>query len=140
MIISFAWTTPALLAGQKTVTRRAWVLRHATKFHAGMLVDAYDKNPHWGGKKVAEVRLTETPYLQSLFETPPADWYNEGFEYLQAKGYKVDGRDPIDLWREWMVSHEQRYVVRFELVSVLKPDTPLANLTLKPDTCQGVNP
>lgn len=32
-IISFAWTTEALLCGQKSVTRRDWSDNYAAKFH-----------------------------------------------------------------------------------------------------------
>jgi hypothetical protein len=38
MTISFAWTTPALLAGHKTVTRRDWDAEYAIRFAAGQLV------------------------------------------------------------------------------------------------------
>lgn len=34
-IISFAETTPALLADAKTVTRREWAEKHARSFKAG---------------------------------------------------------------------------------------------------------
>lgn len=39
-IISFAWTSPALLAGAKTVTRRDWDDSYARRFSAGELVAA----------------------------------------------------------------------------------------------------
>lgn len=58
MIISFAWTTQALLAGRKTVTRREWTDGHAAKFKPGDLVDAWDKLPRCkGSKKVAVIRI-----------------------------------------------------------------------------------
>ena len=58
MIISFAWTTPALLAGKKTVTRREWSDAHAAKFKPGDLVDAWDKLPRCkDSKKVAVIRI-----------------------------------------------------------------------------------
>ena len=57
MIISFAWTAEALLAGKKTVTRRCWKDSHAAKFKPGALHDAYDKIPIAGGKKIARVRI-----------------------------------------------------------------------------------
>ncbi len=57
MIISFAWTTAALLEGRKTVTRREWTDKHAAKFKPGDLVDAWDKSPRFKGKKVAVIRI-----------------------------------------------------------------------------------
>ncbi|MBW2053822.1 MAG: ASCH domain-containing protein [Deltaproteobacteria bacterium] len=50
-IVSFAWTTEALLAGRKTVTRRCWNERYAGRFKSGDLVQAYDRNPS-GGRTV----------------------------------------------------------------------------------------
>lgn len=40
MNISFAWTTPALLAGRKTVTRRHWDRRYAGRGEKGAIVPA----------------------------------------------------------------------------------------------------
>ena len=57
MIISFAWTTPALLDGRKTVTRRDWPDSHAVKFKPGDEAIAYDKQPMYGGVPVARLKL-----------------------------------------------------------------------------------
>ncbi len=60
MLISFAWTTGVLLAGRKTVTRRAgWkastMKRWQDAYDRHQLVhDAYDKLPRSGGKKVGD--------------------------------------------------------------------------------------
>ena len=43
-IISFAWTTEALIQGKKTQTRRFWKDRYAKSFKKGDLIQAYDKN------------------------------------------------------------------------------------------------
>ena len=50
-IISFAWTTPALLAGRKTVTRRDWSDRYALLFHADDFVAGYNRSPRHGGRR-----------------------------------------------------------------------------------------
>lgn len=80
--ISFAWTTPALLAGRKTVTRRLWDDRFAQHFiwafYRGDLVTAYDKNPRNGGKPVATIRLTEKPHKERLREITEAEVQAEG--------------------------------------------------------------
>jgi len=123
-IISFAWTTPALLARQKSVTRRDWKYDYAKTFKAGENLQAWNKNPRlkhyprFMARKVGEIQLREDPYLEPLAEVPLADWVEEGFEYLQSHGYKIDGIAPIDLWNGWKISDESRWVNRFEIVSL----------------------
>ena len=119
-IISFAWTTPALLAGRKTVTRRAWSPRWAATFKAGELVAAYDRQPRFRGHQVATIRLTQAPYVESTAFAPEDDWEGEGFAYLTDTGAKVDGLEPAVLWRAWHLQPQLLYVVRFELVEVVK--------------------
>lgn len=119
-IISFAWTTPALLAGVKTVTRRDWNARYAQQFAAGEVVLAYDRNPRYGGKPVARIALTERPYLESTRDAPPADFAAEGFEYLEARGAKVDKLSPRTLWRAWKLEPRDMWVVRFEVLELLE--------------------
>lgn len=117
--ISFAWTTPALLAGRKTVTRRAWSDDYARRFRAGELVTALDRQRRYRGKPVAVIRLTQAPYFESTVKAPDTDWEAEGFEYLTGIGAKVDGHAPEALWRRWRWIGEDMWVVRFELVEVL---------------------
>ena len=118
-IISFAHTTPALLAGRKTVTRREWNPRYAQSFEAGDLVQAYDRSPRIGGKKVCEIRLTREPYLSN--EYPEEDFEGEGFRYFE----QVDGSAAIlglparELWAKWQRERPYFWVVRFELVEAL---------------------
>lgn len=117
-IISFARTTPALLAGSKTVTRRAWAPRHAAGFHAGDLVQAWDKGPRSGGRRVGTIRLTMDPFVQStaLATIDPNEYYAEGFGYLSACGAFIDGMRPADLWALWRDEPRDLWVVRFHLV------------------------
>lgn len=120
-LISFAWTTPALLAGRKTVTRRDWNPEFARRFHKGDLVGAYNRSPRHGGEQVAIIRLTEEPCREWTSDAPPEDYEAEGFAYLQEAGKKVDGMEPRTLWRIWHWPSTARFlwVVRFELVEVL---------------------
>jgi hypothetical protein len=117
--ISFAWTTAALLAGRKTVTRRDWSPRWARQFHKGDLVAAYDRQPRYGGKQVATLRLTSDPYFESTASAPEEDYEAEGFAYLQERGAIVDGLEPRALWRVWHRPSTPRkmWVVRFEVIS-----------------------
>lgn len=118
LIISFAWTTPALLAGAKTCTRRDWSNNYAKLFKKGQLVAAYDKSPRIGGKHIATIRLTHDPYQQLTCDTPQADWEREGFAYLTSIGAKCGALTPLQLWETWMTTAEELWVIRFQLVAV----------------------
>jgi uncharacterized protein YqfB (UPF0267 family) len=74
MIISFAKTTGALLAGKKTVTRRDWPDSHAAKFKPGAVAMAYDKQPMYGGRPVARIEILKIE-RESLNELLADDRY-----------------------------------------------------------------
>jgi len=117
VIISFAWTTPALLAGAKTMTRRKWKADYAERFKSGMLVDAWDRSPRTGkGRKVATIRLTRDAYLEVLEGPIPSEVYRrEGFAWLATHGY----REVVDrICSDWVGSADAEWVVEFELVEV----------------------
>ncbi len=121
-IVSFAHTSPALVAGRKTVTRRDWKPKHASSFRKGEIVQAWDKSPRFGGKKIAEIRLTQAPYLESTADAPDADYEAEGFQYLQERFLPIDGVAAITFWRLWHDDPAMLYVVRFELVTEREPE------------------
>ena len=80
-IISFGWTWPALLAEpplRKTVTRRDWNVEYALRFK-GDLIQAFDKSPRFGGKKIATIRLIRSPYNEPIDLMPDSDYEAEGF-------------------------------------------------------------
>ncbi|MDD5353225.1 MAG: hypothetical protein PHS93_08715 [Candidatus Omnitrophica bacterium] len=104
-IISFAWTTQVLLDGVKTVTRRDWVDRYAMTFHKGDIVQAYDKNPRCGGKKIAKIRLTKEPYKQWLRYITDVDEVREGGIWGSGKAYQEAMGKDRELW-----------VIEFELI------------------------
>ncbi len=74
MIISFAKTTGALLDGKKTVTRRDWPDSHAVKFKPGAVAIAYDKQPMYGGRPVARIKIVSIQ-RESLNELLADDRY-----------------------------------------------------------------
>ena len=116
-IISFAQTTPALLAGRKTCTRRQWNPRYAALFHAGDLVQAYDKNPRNGGKPVTIIQLIQAPYLDTHLLT--TDWEAEGFAYMEEHRLTLfNGKTPRQVWEHWREAEALvgYYVVRFKLM------------------------
>lgn len=110
--ISFSYLTPALLAGVKTVTRRDWKESFAKGFHQGDLVTAYDKNPRFGGKPVATIRLTADPYIENSMHVPNSDWVHEGFDWLADHD---QGEKPWQIWKDWMLNARLLWVIRFEL-------------------------
>jgi hypothetical protein len=77
MIISFAWTTDVFLQGRKTATRRHWDDKYAQRFKPRMIVDAYDKNPRIGGKKIGQIKVTKI-YKQRLGDMTEDDLTKEG--------------------------------------------------------------
>lgn len=121
MIISFAWTTPALLAGAKTMTRRDWTGDYARRFRAGMLVDAYDRSPRARGRKVATIRLTRAPRREWSTDLTEADYDREGFTWLRAHG---DWETVDRVMRAWGEQRRLLWVVEFELVEVLGSSLP----------------
>jgi hypothetical protein len=122
MIISFAHTTPALVAGHKTVTRRDWKPGHAAKFKAGQVVDAYDRNPRNGGTLVARIELTGDPYLADTWLMPQSDYEAEGFEYLHTlwagRNAAYEERYSRDQFEAWRQQSQMLWVVRFRLVEL----------------------
>jgi len=123
MIIAFAHTTPALLAGRKSVTRRAWCARTVAlarrQFAEGKLIDAWDKSPRAHGRKVATIRLTEEPRLERTREIPDSDFEAEGFGFMEERGILL-GKEPVrEVWDAWRANERSvLVVVRFEVVSI----------------------
>lgn len=121
--ISFAWTTAALNARRKTVTRREWDDRYAQSFREGELLAAYDRQPRFGGKQIGVIRLTRKPYRESEAVMPDSDYEAEGFAYLDEHPYHKPKQ-----WREVNLKEKFErdrkigavcWVVRFEIVSLV---------------------
>ena len=97
MIISFAWTTPALLEGIKTVTRRQWADRTLASWQKAWDEDrlehkAYDKDPRAKGRHIGTITLTKRPYLEPLKDMPFSDLEAEG-GYWDTLEEFCDGTD-----------------------------------------------
>lgn len=80
--ISFSWTTPAIRARHKSVTRRDWKDSYARTFKEGEIIIATDRQPRFGGKEIGKIRLTHAPYQESEFDMPDEDYEGEGFAFL----------------------------------------------------------
>ena len=101
-IISFAWTTPAVLAGRKTRTRRLWDDDYAKRFHKGDIIQAWDHSPRTRkGKKVAEIILTAEPRKEPINLMTDDDFEKEGFAFLAEQGKTIWGEDPRDAFQAW---------------------------------------
>ena len=121
--ITFAWTTPALLAGAKTVIRQPWTEQKARQYRAGMLITAYDRSPRHGGRPLAILRLTSDPELQPLSDMTEADYEAEGWHWLHEHRDLmprwITGSDfspqAFDAWRQRPGSV---WVVRFDVIAL----------------------
>jgi len=121
-IISFAWTTPALLRGKKTVTRRVWDDNYAARYHKGDFIKAYDRNPRNGGKHIATIQITTEPYKEWSNSVSMIEWRNEGFEYLTGIDARCNGLSPIEIWTGWHENPTPLWVIRFMLVEIVRND------------------
>lgn len=121
-IISFAWTTPALIAGQKTVTRRDWSDDYARKFRAGDEVIAYDRSPRVGGQPVARLRLTHDVRRESNIAAPDSDYEAEGFAYLSALPDGKFAGYTREAFAHWRITTGTSQVIRFEVIEVYRQE------------------
>ncbi|MEN6533790.1 MAG: hypothetical protein ABFD89_09025 [Bryobacteraceae bacterium] len=140
MIISFGWTWPAFVAGQKCCTRRNWkdstAMSYAKAFSEGRSHDAYDKSPLYGGRKIGSLRLSVEPYKSPLSWMPDVDFRNEGFEWMSRNPHCVPNGAYKEIWcaknprvlkdwheafERWRESNLELYVVRFDVISI-RPD------------------
>lgn len=69
-------------------------------------------------KRVATVELTRDPYQEWTDKAPEEDYRNEGFEYLQFIGARIDGATPAELWRNWHEHPRYLWVIRFKVVEL----------------------
>lgn len=128
-IISFAYTTPALLAGAKTVTRRAWNRDYALRFNPDEVVQAYDHSPRIGGKCVGLIRVVSVKF-EPIALMPDSDYEAEGFAYMAAHNLRLvcDGLIPTrDYFEWWRNTGESFWTVRFELVETYQREVAALN-------------
>lgn len=77
MIISFTWTTQALLAGQKTGTRQRraekYFQRWMQVYRIGNLIQAtYAKSPS-AKERIGQIKLIGEPYRERLADRPESE-------------------------------------------------------------------
>ena len=118
-IISFSRTTAAVEARRKSVTRREWSDRHATRFKVGDLVQAWSASPHRGGHRIGTIRITALTKEPTRL-IPDSDWEAEGFAYMAEHGLNLSKDVTCEqLWRAWRADPAKvTYVIRFEVVEI----------------------
>ena len=133
MNISFAWTTAALLAGRKTVTRRVGSDDYYGRFQAGDVLTAWDRSPMYKGKRIAKIELTAKPYKEAMNLMPDEDYENEGFAYFDEnpeiipkywlKCFKFHGIKNFQEWFEMMQkSNDQMWVIEFKVLETIQKE------------------
>ena len=130
IILSFARTTAALVARQKTVTRREWSDPYFARMKKaldaaiasgdkGLLAQAWSASPHRKGRKVGTILITSLTREETT-TIPDSDWEAEGFAYMVKHGLNL-GKE-IDchlMWETWRETPGLvTAVVRFEVVSI----------------------
>lgn len=116
MIISFAWTTLAVIANHydppgKTETRRDWSPKTIAQFQKliGNTVDAWDKSPRFFGKHFGTIVVRDVIAEEYSNTIPDEAWQKEGFDRLTAIGRGFSAKwFAEDTWRHWIepVEHE----------------------------------
>lgn len=137
MNISFAWTTPAVLAAHfqpgltcKTRTRRDWTDRHIEQWRRrldasngrGVEAVAWNKSARFQGKPIGKVLITSIRPGECSSTIPDEDWVKEGFDMLQYIGAEFQkGYSALSVWGFWRMCNPGsniQTVVDFELLGV----------------------
>lgn len=121
LIISFARTTAALVAGRKSVTRREWTDRTFNQFanRCGEQVQAWSKSPRAGGRKIGMIQLVSVT-KEPTHLIPDSDWEAEGFAYMEEHGIEIGKEQTCrQLWDMWRADpQKETAVIRFDLASL----------------------
>ena len=130
-IISFSWTSPALITDNKSCTRRDWDPDYAETFRTGQILYAYDRSPRAHGNRIATIQLKQQPVWQPLNEMPDDDYVNEGFAWMFAhpdvlpKTIEQTPRDHFvrsvcsrEGFERWRQSGEFMWTIRFALIEL----------------------
>lgn len=116
MIISFAWTTDAFLAGRKTRTRREWFDDYAKRFHVGDIVQAWDHVPRVrGAKRIGFLKILAMK-KENISMMLDEDYEKEGFAYAEEHGQKIFGMEAKSSFENWQIQHRIYWVIDFEKV------------------------
>jgi len=113
-IMSFAWTTDALLEGLKTVTRRFWIKPHVK---AGEFVQAFNKSPRFKGKRSAIIKVL------SIRQEPLEDITDD--ELIKEGNLWANTEEYIEQFLKGYLKANRKsliFRIEFELISKEKQD------------------
>jgi len=131
--IPFTWTTPALLAGQKSVIRRDWLEEEVADFQVGRFAWAYDYIPQAGDAPIAVIRFTNDPIREPTSLLTDHDYEKEGFAFLERFAFPIPEhvhplREFFHLWKSMDIP---LWVLRYEVVELTPEGRRLAELFFK---------
>lgn len=106
MILSTAWTTLAVIAMEKTETRRDWSPKQIAlarkQMESRKRVDLWDKSPRFKGKPYGSCLIVSLIEQEDASTIPDEAWSKEGFHLLSAIGASfMKGLEAPDVWRNW---------------------------------------
>jgi len=131
--IPFTWTTPALLAGQKSVIRQDWLEEEVADFQAGRFAWACDYLQQAGGAPIAVIRFTSDPVREPTSQLTDHDYEEEGFAFLERLSFPVPEhvyplREFFHLWKSIDIP---LWVLRFEVVELTPEGRSMAERLFK---------
>lgn len=117
--LNFGWLADAVLNEQKTMALRNWGDIEALEWKRRMYAYCYDKPPSKGGRRLALLEITQTPYKVQTDKLRKSDFFASGLAYAQAQGQRApSGKTPEEVWEGWKNNPEEYYVIRFRVVQV----------------------
>lgn len=137
-ILSYAYTTEALLAGVKFRTRRRWSRRYALSFHGAEVEQAWNRSPRVGGFYLGDVQLTADPFEQRTGQMTEEDYSIEGLAWMEDHGLMVPvstpggppaPMQPREFFEKWREENETLWVVDFVPVKLMSMEEFRARLS-----------
>lgn len=116
-IMSFAWTVPAFLNKRKSRTRREWNDKYASMFKVGDLIQAWDKQPRFKGKRIGTIKITGIK-KENISKMPDEDFEKEGFKYFDEEGLPIWDMLPRDAFENWRKEDYDVWVIDFEIIKI----------------------
>lgn len=120
MLISFAWTAPALVFGAKTRTRRNWSPSHAKRYEFGQVVEAWDRLPRAGGQKIGDIQIVGELFQEFTRYMTEDDFHKEGLEFMEIHQMRIQGKTPREFFDNWKLANERVWVIDFRLLALTK--------------------
>lgn len=117
-----SYVTPAFVGDAKCVTRRHWKPEYAKSFKAGDTLVVMDRQPRFNGRKIGEMELLETPYLENIgvWSGREEQLYRmEGFAFMEDKNIVPEHAPLLKLAHSWVETNDELFVVPFKTTEIL---------------------